>query len=83
MPFTYCLHYYVCVAKQLQDLPALIHISELSWNRVTDPSAILSVGQEVEVKVCRLDRYLQRISLSLKQMQVRHLPSSGIVQVPY
>ncbi|KAG0559853.1 hypothetical protein KC19_10G134300 [Ceratodon purpureus] len=54
---------------ELEGVPALIHISELSWNRVTDPSAILDVGQEVEVKVCRLDRYLQRISLSLKQMQ--------------
>lgn len=54
---------------ELQGVPALIHISELSWNRVTDPSTILNHGDEVEVKVCRLDRYLQRINLSLKQMQ--------------
>lgn len=54
---------------ELRGIPALIHISELSWNRVTEPSTILNDGVEVEVKVCRLDRYLQRINLSLKQMQ--------------
>lgn len=57
--------------KQVQGVPALIHISELSWNRIVDPTTVVAVGQELEAKVCRLDRFMQRINLSLKQMQVR------------
>ncbi|KAL2643731.1 hypothetical protein R1flu_011318 [Riccia fluitans] len=53
----------------LQGVPALIHSSELSWNRNIDPLSVLQVGQEVKVKVCKLDRFLQRINLSLKLMQ--------------
>lgn len=47
----------------------LIHISELSWNRVDDPSQILSIGQEAEVLVIRLDHQSKRIGLSLKRLQ--------------
>jgi ribosomal protein S1 len=56
---------------EVQGVPALIHISELSWNRIVDPTTVVAVGQELEAKVCRLDRFMQRINLSLKQMQVR------------
>jgi small subunit ribosomal protein S1 len=47
----------------------LIHISELSWSRVDDPGQILSVGQEVEVLVIRLDHQSKRIGLSLKRLE--------------
>jgi small subunit ribosomal protein S1 len=47
----------------------LIHISELSWQRVEDPGEILSVGQRVEAMIIRLDRQANRIGLSLKRMQ--------------
>jgi len=47
----------------------LIHISELSWNRVDDPSEIVNVGEEVEIQVIRLDRDANRIGLSLKRLQ--------------
>lgn len=47
----------------------LIHISELSWNRVDDPSEIVNVGEEIEIKVIRLDRDANRIGLSLKRLQ--------------
>ena len=47
----------------------LIHISELSWNRVEDPSEILRVGQEVQTMVIRLDKESNRIGLSLKRLQ--------------
>jgi translation initiation factor 2 alpha subunit (eIF-2alpha) len=56
---------------EVQGVPALIHISELSWNRIVDPTTVVAVGQELEAKVCRLDQFMQRINLSLKQMQVR------------
>jgi small subunit ribosomal protein S1 len=47
----------------------LIHISELSWDRVNKVTDVLQVGQEVEVKVIKLDRDNNRISLSLRQLQ--------------
>ncbi|MEK7682789.1 MAG: S1 RNA-binding domain-containing protein [Chloroflexota bacterium] len=47
----------------------LIHISEMSWNRVEDPSEILRVGQEVQTNVIRLDKETSRIGLSLKRLQ--------------
>jgi small subunit ribosomal protein S1 len=46
----------------------LIHISELSWDRINNVSDMLNVGDEVEVKVIKLDPELSRISLSLRQM---------------
>jgi len=46
----------------------LIHISELSWERVGSVSDVLQVGAEVTVKVIKLDPELSRISLSMRQM---------------
>lgn len=53
----------------VKGVDAIIHISELSWSRVTDPSTVVQVGQELQTKVCRVDKVARRISLSLKQMQ--------------
>ncbi|MEJ2211730.1 MAG: S1 RNA-binding domain-containing protein [Anaerolineae bacterium] len=47
----------------------LVHISELSWRRVRHPKEVVSVGQEVEVYVLRLDHERNRIGLSLKRLQ--------------
>lgn len=47
----------------------LIHISEMSWNRVEDASDVLKVGQEIETLVIRLDKDSNRIGLSLKRLQ--------------
>jgi small subunit ribosomal protein S1 len=46
----------------------LIHISELSWDRINNVSDMLAVGDDVRVKVIKLDPELSRISLSLRQM---------------
>ncbi len=46
----------------------LIHISELSWDRINNVSDMLTVGDEVRVKVIKLDPELSRISLSLRQL---------------
>ncbi len=46
----------------------LIHISELSWDRVANVADVLQVGQEVAVKVIKLDPDMSRISLSLRQL---------------
>ena len=45
----------------------LAHISDLSWERVSHPSAVLKVGDEVDVYVKNVDRETHRISLSVKQ----------------
>ncbi len=47
----------------------LIHLSELSWRRVSHPSEVLKVGDEVEVYVLNVDRERRRIGLSLKRLE--------------
>jgi len=47
----------------------LVHLSELSWNRVSHPREVLELGQSVTVKVISIDRERRRIGLSLKQLQ--------------
>jgi small subunit ribosomal protein S1 len=55
----------------------LIHVSELSWRRVDDPSEVLHIGQEVEAVVIRLDRQANRIGLSLKRLQPSPWQTAG------
>lgn len=47
----------------------LIHISELAWHRVKHPSDVLSVGDQVDVYILRLDDEGKRIGLSMKRLQ--------------
>jgi 4-hydroxy-3-methylbut-2-enyl diphosphate reductase len=47
----------------------LIHISELSWDRVSRVTDVLQLGEKVDVKVIKLDPDQNRISLSLRQLQ--------------
>lgn len=47
----------------------LVHLSELSWERVDHPSKLLKVGDEVEVKVISIDQDRKRIGLSMRQLQ--------------
>lgn len=47
----------------------LVHLSELSWQRVRHPREVLQVGQEVDVYVLRLDYEKKRIGLSIKRLQ--------------
>jgi ribosomal protein S1 len=46
----------------------LIHISELSWDRIGSVADVLQVGQDVRVKVIKLDPEQARISLSMRQL---------------
>lgn len=48
----------------------LVHLSEISWKRVSHPNEVLKVGQEVEVEVLNVDRERKRIGLSLKRREV-------------
>jgi small subunit ribosomal protein S1 len=47
----------------------LIHVSELAWHRVGHPSEVLAEGDRIKVKVLKVDRENERISLSLKETQ--------------
>jgi len=46
----------------------LVHLSEISWERVQHPSEVLEVGQEVKVKIINIDREKKRIGLSLRAL---------------
>lgn len=46
----------------------LVHLSEISWERIKHPSEALEVGQDVDVKVISVDREKKRIGLSIRQL---------------
>jgi len=47
----------------------LIHLSELSWGRVSHPSEVIQIGQKVKVQILSVDMERKRIGLSLRRMQ--------------
>ena len=46
----------------------LLHVSDMSWARTADASSLVKVGQEVEVKILKIDRQTNKVSLGLKQL---------------
>ncbi|MEK7434478.1 MAG: S1 RNA-binding domain-containing protein, partial [Cyanobacteriota bacterium] len=50
-------------------IDGLLPISEISWKRIAHPSEVLKAGDQLTVKVFKIDRDLNRVSLSLKRMQ--------------
>jgi small subunit ribosomal protein S1 len=46
----------------------LLHVSEMSWSRVSNPAEMVKAGDEITVKVLRVDEEKQKISLGLKQL---------------
>jgi small subunit ribosomal protein S1 len=55
----------------------LVHLSEISWDRIEHPGEVLKVGQEVKVKVIAVDQERKRIGLSIRQLQ----PDPWVVKV--
>ncbi len=55
------------VFVDLGGIDGLLHITDMSWGRVRHPSEMVSMGQEIEVKVLRVDHERERIALGLKQ----------------
>jgi small subunit ribosomal protein S1 len=53
----------------LGGIDGLAHLSELSWKRISHPSEVIEIGQNVQVYVLNVDRERQRVSLSLKRLQ--------------
>jgi len=52
----------------INGIDGLLPISEISWQRIKHPSDVLALGDEIEVKIIKIDSELKRISLSLKRM---------------
>jgi len=52
----------------LGGVDGLLHITDMAWRRVKHPSEIVSVGDDIEVKVLKFDRERIRVSLGLKQL---------------
>jgi small subunit ribosomal protein S1 len=53
----------------LGGVDALLHVSDMAWGRVNKVADVLSVGQQVEVKVLKIESEKHRISVGLKQLQ--------------
>lgn len=52
----------------LGGVDGLLHVAEMSWSRLSNPAEFLKVGQEVDVKILKIDRQTSKLSLGLKQL---------------
>jgi len=52
----------------LGGIDGLLHVSDMSYGRVNHPSEVVSVGDEISVKVLKFDREKERVSLGLKEL---------------
>jgi small subunit ribosomal protein S1 len=48
---------------------ALLHVGDISWSRVGKPADVLSVGQEIEARILKIDPEKRRVSIGIKQLQ--------------
>lgn len=53
----------------LGSVDGLLHVTDISWNRITHPSEVLSLGQKIKVKVVKFNDDTKRISLGIKQLE--------------
>jgi small subunit ribosomal protein S1 len=54
---------------ELGEIDGLLHVTDIAWGRVNSPADVLSIGQQVEVKVLKVDSDKRRISVGMKQLQ--------------
>jgi small subunit ribosomal protein S1 len=52
----------------LGGVDGLLHISDISWSRVASPTDVLTLGQQIDVKILKIDPSTKRIALGLKQL---------------
>jgi small subunit ribosomal protein S1 len=53
----------------LGGIDGLLHVSDIAWSRVSKPEDVLTVGQELQVRILKIDPETKKISLGLKQLQ--------------
>lgn len=56
------------VFVDLGGVDGLLHITDMSWKRVRHPSELVKLGEEIKVKILKIDREKGRVSLGLKQL---------------
>jgi small subunit ribosomal protein S1 len=56
------------LADSIAKVEGLVHISEISWEKVDDPNIVFKVGQEVDVMVIGIDKEMGKLNLSIKQL---------------
>ncbi|MDC3023994.1 30S ribosomal protein S1 [Alphaproteobacteria bacterium] len=52
----------------LGDIDGLLHVTDISWKRISHPSEVLKVGQKITVKLIKYNNETQRLSLGIKQL---------------
>ena len=52
----------------LGGIDGLLHITDMAWKRVKHPSEVVTVGDEIDVKILRFDKEKTRVSLGIKQL---------------
>ncbi len=52
----------------LQGVDGLLHITDISWDRISRPSELLSVGQTIKAKITKIEEGTKKISLGVKQL---------------
>src|SRR5712671_3305311 len=53
----------------LGGIDGLLHVTDIAWRRVNHPSEVLNIGQQVKVKIVKINHDTHRISLGMKQLQ--------------
>src|SRR5881296_3500118 len=53
----------------LGGIDGLLHVTDIAWRRVNHPSEVLNIGQQVRVKIVKINHETHRISLGMKQLQ--------------
>ncbi len=53
----------------LGGIDGLLHVTDIAWRRVNHPSEVLNIGQQVKVKIIKINHETHRISLGMKQLQ--------------
>jgi len=52
----------------LNGVDALLHITDISWSRISEPAELLTIGQTIKVKITKIDENTKKISVGVKQL---------------
>ncbi len=69
-------------ANVIEGIDGLIHITELSWDRVEKPTDVLAVGETTDAKIISLDLENKKVSLSVKQLTEKPAPAEKAEEAP-
>ena len=61
----------------LGGVDGLLHVSDIAWGRVNRPEDVLSVGQEIQVRILKIDPETKKMSLGLKQLEAEPWEAAG------